>query len=132
MPNPFGETISSMPDYLLSASLATPGYLVYSFPVILFYGVLTSSDKIGQLISIFIKKEPSEIIFSAILHAAFGLILLWLSLGASALFFLTDRVLQKRRAEYEPMQALKSLAIPCAVWLFFMTIVYLEGILIGG
>jgi hypothetical protein len=51
-PNPFGETISSMGDYLFSTVTTTPVYLLYSFPVILIYGGLTSilSDTIGQFI----------------------------------------------------------------------------------
>ncbi|MCU9614183.1 hypothetical protein OEV98_11485 [Caldibacillus lycopersici] len=131
IPNPFGETISSLPNYLFAVALSTPVYLMYSFPAILFYGVLTSiiSDKVNQFTSTKMKKEKSEIIISDILHAVFGLILLLYSLGASLLFFITDRVLQKKNKVYKPRQAIKSFAIPLAVWLIFMGIVYLEHIL---
>ncbi len=131
MQNPFGETITSIPNYLFSVVLATPVYLMYSFPAILIYGVLTSiiSDKISGIISVKIKNVKSEIIISGILHVAFGLILLFYSLGASILFFITDRVLLKQHKSYKLLQAIKSLAIPLAVWLIFMGIVHLEHIL---
>jgi hypothetical protein len=48
------------------------------------------------------------------------------------LFFITDRVLQKKNNDYTLSQATKSLAIPLAVWLFFMGIVYLEHIVNGS
>jgi len=131
MPNPFGETITSIPNYLFLVVLATPVYLMYSFPAILIYGVLTSiiSDKISGFISGKIKNVKSEIIISGFLHVAFGLILLLYSLGASILFFITDRVLLKQHKSYKLLQAIKSLAIPLAVWLIFMGIVYIEHIL---
>ncbi|SET52657.1 hypothetical protein SAMN05421676_105188 [Salinibacillus kushneri] len=133
-PNPFGETIPSMSDYLFAVVLATPVYLLYSFPAILIYGVLTSiiSDKVSQMISTKIENEKSEIIISGILHLVFGLILLLYSLGASMLFFITDRVLQKKNRDYKLLQAMKSLAIPLAVWLIFMGSVYLEHLLISS
>lgn len=134
VPNPFGETISSIPNYLFAVAISTPVYMMYSFPAILIYGVFTSiiSDKVSQFISTKIKKEKSELIISGILHAVFGLILLLYSLSASLLFFVTDRVLQKRNKDYKPLHAIKSLAIPLAVWLIFMGIVYLEHIVNGG
>lgn len=134
VPNPFRETISSIPNYLFAVALSTPIYLMYSFPVILIYGVLTSiiSDKVGQFISTKMENEKSQIIFSGILHAVFGLILLLYSLGASLLFFITDRVLQKKNKDYKPLQAIKSLGIPLAIWLIFMGIIYLEHIVNGG
>ncbi|MGL4523667.1 MAG: hypothetical protein ACRCWQ_14055, partial [Bacilli bacterium] len=71
---------------------------MYSFPAILVYGVLTSiiSDRVSQFVLKKLKNEKYEIVISAILHAVFGLILLVYSLGASLLFFITDRVLQKK------------------------------------
>ncbi|WP_428912551.1 hypothetical protein [Niallia sp. Krafla_26] len=134
VPNPFGETISSIPHYLFAMVLSTPVYLMYSFPAILIYGVLTStiSDKVSSFIATKMKNEKSEIILSGILHVVFGLILLFYSLGASLLFFITDRFLQKKNKDYKPLQSIKSLAIPLAVWLIFMGIVYLEHILNGG
>jgi hypothetical protein len=134
VPNPFGETISSLSNYFFAVVLTTPVYLMYSFPAILIYGVVTSilSDKVSQLISTKLENEKSEIIISGILHAVFGLILLLYSLGASMLFFITDRVLQKKNKDYKLLQAIKSFAIPLAVWLVFMGIVYLEHIIKGS
>ncbi len=134
VPNPFGETITSIPNYLFAVVLAIPVYLMYSFPAILIYGVLTSiiSDKVSRIISTKTGNEKSEIIFSCIFHVIFGLILLLYSLSASMLFFITDRLLQKKNKEYKLLQAIKSLAIPLAVWLIFMGIVYLEHIVKGG
>ncbi|MEI5908497.1 hypothetical protein WAK64_15730 [Bacillus spongiae] len=133
VPNPFGETIPSIPNYLFAVVLVTPVYLMYSFPAILIYGVLTSiiSDKISQITSTKIGNEKSEIILSGILHIIFGLILLLYSLSAAILFFITDRILQKTAKEYTVMQAIKSLAIPITVWLIFMGIVYIEHIVTG-
>jgi hypothetical protein len=130
-PNPFGETISSMGDYLFSTVTTTPVYLLYSFPVILIYGGLTSilSDTIGQFISRNVNHEKAELTVSGILHLIFGLILGLHSLGAAILFFVTDRVLQKRNKRYDGLQAFKSLALPLAVWLVFMGMVWIEHLL---
>ncbi|RDW17297.1 hypothetical protein [Oceanobacillus chungangensis] len=92
-PNPFGEDLSSITEYLFAFVLATPVYLIYSFPA----GVLTSiiSDKTGELVSRKVNKEKMELIISDVLRVLFGLILLFYSLGAAILFFITDRLLQK-------------------------------------
>ncbi|WP_153125640.1 hypothetical protein [Peribacillus tepidiphilus] len=129
--NPFGETITSIPNYLFSVVSITPLYLMYSFPVILIYGVLTSivSDKVSKFVSTKIKNDKYEIMISGILHVVFGLVLLFYSLGASILFFMTDRVLQNNHKDYKLLQAIRSLAIPLAVWLIFMGIVYIEHLI---
>lgn len=125
---PVSDTITSIPNYLYAVVLSTFSYLIYSFPAILIYGVLTSiiSDKISQFISTKIGNEKYEIIFSGILHVMFGLILLLYSLGASMLFFITDRALQRKNHKYKFLQAMKSLAIPLVVWFFYGGIIYLE------
>jgi uncharacterized membrane protein HdeD (DUF308 family) len=129
--NPFGENITSIPNYLFSVVSITPLYLMYSFPVILIYGVLTSivSDKVSKFVSTKINNDKYEIIISGILHVVFGLVLLFYSLGASILFFITDRVLQNNNKDYKLLQAIRSLAIPLAVWLIFMGIVYIEHLI---
>ena len=131
VPNPFGEEITSIPNYLFLVTLSIPIYIMYSFPVILVYGVFTSilSDKISTFISMKIEKEKSEMFISGIVHLLFGLILLLYSLGAALLFFITDRVLQKRNIDYTRMQAIKSFAIPLTVWLVFMSIIWIEHFL---
>lgn len=130
VPNPFGEDISSITDYVFNIIIVTPVYLMYSFPAILIYGVLTSivSDKTSNLISRKANNEKFELIISGIFHVLFGLILIPYSLGAAILFFITDRLLQKSNTEFSWLHSVKSLAIPCAVWLLFMGMVYLEHI----
>jgi hypothetical protein len=130
IPNPFGEDISSITLYLFAFVLATPVYLMYSFPVILIYGILTSiiSDTISNLISRKTNNGKIEVIISGILHVCFGLILFPYSFVAAILFFITDRLLQKSNHQFNWLHSVKSLAIPLAVWLFFMGIVYLEHI----
>ena len=131
VPNPFGETISSISNYLFSVVLSVPLYMMYSFPVILVYGVFASiiSDKAGEFISTKTENKKSEIIISGVLHVIFGLILLLYSLGASILFFIADRVLQKDNKVYKWSQAIKSLAIPLTIWLICMGIIWLEHII---
>ncbi|WP_229683172.1 hypothetical protein [Virgibacillus oceani] len=130
VPNPFGEGTSSITDYLSAFIIATPVYLIYSFPVIFIYGILTSliSDKLSNLIVRKTNNKRIEPIISGILHVLFGLVLLLYSLGAAILFFITDRLLQKGNYKINWVHSVKSLAIPCAVWLSFMGMVYLEHI----
>ncbi|WP_233434901.1 hypothetical protein [Mesobacillus jeotgali] len=133
-PNPFGETIDTVPGYILLTASATPIYLMYSFPVILTYGVITSiiSDELAKLISTKTGNEKSELIISGILHVIFGLVLLVYSLIASIIFFITDKVLRKKNKDYKWQHALKSLAIPITVFLIFMGIVWSGHILNGN
>lgn len=133
IPNPFGGEISSLPDYLITVVSIISIYLIYSFPIILVYGVLTSifSDQVSQFLSTKMNKEKYEIIISGILHVIFGLVLLLYSLIASLLFFTTDRILQKKQKEYQPLHAILSLLIPLVVWLVSIGIVYLKPILKG-
>lgn len=99
-----------------------PLYLMYSFPVILIYGVVTSilSDKIGELLSKKGKYPKVEWIVSGIFHIMFGFILLYISLLAAILFFIVDRILKKYNKRFHWKQAVKSLAIPVGLWIIFM------------
>ncbi|MCP1144596.1 hypothetical protein MKZ01_08260 [Lysinibacillus endophyticus] len=130
VPNAFGESISSITDYIFTFILATPVYLMYSFPVILIYGVLTSivSDIISNLITRKNNNKKIEVILTVIFHVFFGLILLPFSLGAAILFLITDKLIQKSNYKFNWVHSVKSLAIPCAVWLLFMGMIYLEHI----
>ena len=131
LPNPFGQTIPSIPAYLFSAVISVPVYLMYSFPAILIYGVIASliSDKASELLLSKTKNEKVQILISGTLHILFGLILWPYSLGASILFFITDRVLRRKKRSYTWGQAAKSLLIPVTVWLLFMGIVWLEHLI---
>lgn len=101
----------------------TPIYLMYSFPVIFIYGTITSllSDYLAGVVSSklgWIK----EIYLSGFLHLIFGLILLWVSLAAAALFFITDRLLNRTK-HYSGTIAFCSLAIPFLIGLIFIVLV---------
>lgn len=115
--NPFEQKEVSEQYYFYSVLTIIGGYLVYSFPVILLYGVIASifSDKVANFTSKKLRKENSEIIISGILHIIFGLIILPYSLGASILFFVTDRLLKKQQENFHWSQAIKSFLIPIVV-----------------
>ncbi|MBO0960892.1 hypothetical protein J1P26_14405 [Neobacillus sp. MM2021_6] len=133
-PNPFGDiSVSSIYKYLFSSISIIPIYIMYSFPAILIYGVITSiiSDKVGEFISIKTKVKKAEIIVSVVLHMVFGLILFWLSLGASVLFFITDRIMRRLNKQYEWMEAIKSMAIPVLSFLILMGIVWANDIFLN-
>lgn len=125
-PNPFGDNIDSFREYMWNFIMATPTYLIYSFPVILIYGTLTStlSDNLSKFISTN-KDSKKEIYISALFHLLFGLILLWVSLAASIIYFCVDRFLIKKMNSYKWNQAFKSLVIPLLLWLLFMGIIWL-------
>lgn len=108
---------------LVSTITSIPFYMMYSFPVILVYGVSTSmiSDRIGEFFSK--QDKMTEWMVSAILHILFGLILKWVSLFAAVLFFITDRTL-RRKPHYRWGEALKSLCIPIGIWLVCMGLVW--------
>lgn len=133
-PNLFGDiSISSIQDYLFSSISIIPFYMMYSFPAILIYGVITSiiSDKVGDFISIKTKEKKVELIVSGVMHIVFGLILFWLSLGAAMLFFITDRIMKRRKQQYKWLEAIKSLAIPVVTWLIFMGIVWVNDMFLN-
>ncbi len=53
IPNPFGEQVVAEQNYFYSASTIINVYLMYSFPVILLYGVIASivSDKVAMYLT---------------------------------------------------------------------------------
>ena len=129
MPHPFGEQeIVAEQNYFYSASTIISFYLIFSFPVILSYGVITSfiSDKIAVDLSKKNKNKNIEVIVSGVLHIVFGLVLLPYSIGASVLFFVTDKLLQKRNITFHSLQALQSLLIPLTIWFISLVIVWIE------
>jgi membrane-bound ClpP family serine protease len=133
-PNLFGDiSNSSIHEYFFSSISIIPFYMIYSFPAILIYGVITSiiSDKVGDFISIKTKEKKVELIVSGVLHMVFGLILFWLSLGAAMLFFITDRIMKRREQQYKWLEAIKSLAIPVVTWLIFMGIVWVNDMFLN-
>lgn len=128
LPNPFKEQVVAEQNYFYSAISIMPVYLMYSLPVILIYGVLTSiiSDNVAKFVSIKNKKKNLEVIISGVLHIVFGLVLLPYSLGAAMLFFVIDRILQKQTKNFDWLQTIKSFAIPITVWAITLSVVWIN------
>ncbi|UOQ84724.1 hypothetical protein [Gracilibacillus salinarum] len=126
VPNPFSE-ITSVGQYFQNVAIAVRVYLMYGFPVILLYATITStiSDYIAHWLAVHTKGNL-KIYFSLTFHVLFGLILLWYSLFASILYFITDYVLMKKNI-YKWNSALKSFWIPVFVWGVFVVITYVIG-----
>ncbi|RBP90059.1 hypothetical protein DFO70_110165 [Cytobacillus firmus] len=122
--DPFVGEASSAGEYFQGTILSIPFYLLYSFPVILVYGTLTSA--VSDLLAFFISNRTNrklELYISLILHLLFGSILFGVSLAAAVLFFITDYIL--RRKQFGSWRyALKSLGLPVFVWIVFMGGVY--------
>ena len=129
MPHPFGEQeIVVELNYFYSATTIIFFYLIYSFPVILIYGVITSiiSDKVALYWSKKSRDKKIEMLASGVLHIFFGLVLLPYSLGASVLFFVADKLLLKRNIALHSLQAIKSLLIPLTIGIISLGIVWVE------
>lgn len=120
IPDPFDVGIRSVSEYIRELQISVPGYLMYSFPVILLYGTIASmiSDYIALSISNHTNKTL-EIHLSFALDVLFGSVLLWYSLLASILYFITDYILIKKNI-YKWSNALVSLSIPLLVLTLFM------------
>lgn len=120
IPDPFDMGISSVGEYIQDLLVVVPGYLIYSFPVILLYGTIAStiSEYLARSISNHTKKGL-EFYLSFVIHILFGLVLLWYSLLASILYFVTDYILMKKNI-YKWKNALVSLWIPFLVLIIFM------------
>ncbi|ANC77282.1 hypothetical protein ABE65_010900 [Fictibacillus phosphorivorans] len=128
IPNPFeDESFDSVLNYVYASIGMIPVYMMYSFPAIVTYGVLTSalSEKVGEFISIKSGNSNAELIISLALHMIFGLILLLFSLGAAVLYFVTDRILKRRNRNIKWYDALTSLSIPVLTWFVTMGTVWI-------
>lgn len=126
-PDPFGEFPATPGGFLNAFTLTVPIYLMYSFPVIFLVGVPASllADFLAARLSRGFRKPWAEPVISGVLHAAFGLVALGYGVAAALLGFIADRLLRKKPKPGWPA-ALKSLAVPALVWLFFMFIVYMK------
>lgn len=124
IPNPFGEEISSVQDYLWRMVNSTPVYLLYSFPVILIYGTATSivSDILANKIARN-KNRRFEIYLTVLFHLLFGSVLLLISLTASILYLIVDRLLMKRNIDYKWGHTFKSLAVPFLLFVLLMGVI---------
>lgn len=124
MPNPFRDPVVAEQNYFYVATRIINLYLIYSLPIILIYGVLTSiiSDKVAEFMSKKSEIRNTEIIVSGVLHIVFGFVLFPYSLVASVLFFVTDRILQKQSKNFYWLQTIKSFAIPLIVWIISVSV----------
>ncbi|TCI21344.1 hypothetical protein [Exiguobacterium sp. SL-9] len=116
---PQGPDSSEIGDTVNGLLMLTATYLVVSFPVIVTYGVFMSmfSDWMARRMS-----RRFEPLVSFGLHIGFGLVLLWLSVGAAVLYWMIDRYLTYKDRRFATRQAWSSLVIPVGV-------VYLIGVM---
>lgn len=123
---PWGEIVTEYQSDIQAFAALFAFYLMFGFPVILIYGVAASivSDKIANFLYIRSNDRKLEFLVSCSLHLVFGLILFPYSLVASILFFVTDRLLHKRKVS--PLQALLSLLIPLTLWLTCFGIISIQ------
>lgn len=127
VPDPFGGQPSTISTFLSAFSLSVPVYLMYSFPVILLFGVPASllADFLAEHLVRWAGKQGAEPVVSGILHAAFGYVALGYGVAAALLGYTADRML-RRRSTPDWSGTLKSLAVPALIWLLFMFIIYLK------
>lgn len=123
------KNVYSTSGFWLQFITWVPIHLMFIFPTILIYGASTSI--ISDLIShYFFRKgqivKSMEFTISAMLHVLFGMILLWISLFAAILFFITDRLLSKKD-HYSWHDVLRSLIVPVVLWLACMCVVWIRG-----
>jgi uncharacterized membrane protein AbrB (regulator of aidB expression) len=123
---PQGPDSSEIGDTVNGLLMLTATYLVVSFPVIVTYGVLMSmfSDWMARRMS-----RRFEPLVSFGLHIGFGLVLLWLSVGAAVLYWMIDRYLTYKDRRFATRQAWSSLVIPVGVALTAVGVVYLIGVM---
>ncbi|WP_449623036.1 hypothetical protein [Robertmurraya sp. Marseille-Q9965] len=128
-PSFVGEDADTMREYLWGVVSMIPVYLMYSFPVILVYGTVTSiiSDYLAGLISKG-KLKKRDIYISGLFHLLFGSVLFWFSLLASIIYFIVDRFLVKKKGYYKWNQALLSMVLPLLLWIVFIGIIWVADI----
>lgn len=119
----------SFKGYIKDSISSIPIYFTYAFPVILIYGTLTS------LICEFIVyntfkytplRKSNLITFTlmGVLHLAFGMVLLYISLLAAILFFLVDQWLSYRRQVYNWTAVFKSFLGPLCFFIFWVSLLW--------
>jgi hypothetical protein len=119
----YESNVHSPWQYVEMILVTTLGYMLYSFPVILLYGSLTSI--VSDLLSSKLSENGSvklECFLSLLFHLIFGLLILWISLPAALLYFLIDRYLRKRKRQYKWSETYKSFIIPIGLFLLFILI----------
>lgn len=101
--------------------MLTAAYLAVSFPVLVTYGVVTSvlSDGLSRR-----APERFSVYVSFGLHIGFGLVMLWLGVGAAVLYWMIDRYLVHKDRQFETRHAWSSLVFPVGVVVTAFGIVY--------
>ncbi len=122
IPDPFGETITSVPHYFESVFLSISGYLLYGTPIIIFYGITCSiiSESLAGFISKKVKPNGLELPISGFLHASFGLVFSGYGLIASLLFFAVDHLIKNRKIAISRKQLVTALVLPIALYILCM------------
>jgi hypothetical protein len=103
-------------------------YLIYSFPVLLVYGSLTSmlSDWLVSSFTTYIgsTRPLLQKIMLAALHLLFGCILSYIGILAALLYFLVDLWLSRKPEPYRAVHVLISFCFP--VGLFLLAVISLQ------
>lgn len=116
MINPFHLHFESIGDYIGSVKQSAPLFLLYAYPVMVTYGAATSyicELIVGELArNGLLERSVSKTIVSAALHTLFGLVLLYISLLAAWLFFMTDLALARRKKPFGLKEAALAALLP--------------------
>lgn len=120
LPNPFGDSVTSISHYFKSVLLSIPEYLLYGIPLLLVYGIIRSiiSEKISIIVSKKVKSKRSDFILSGLLHASFGLVFSGYGLVASLLFFSVDSRIKNSNFHISRKRFIQALILPFAVYVF--------------
>ncbi|REB08087.1 hypothetical protein DVB69_08945 [Sporosarcina sp. BI001-red] len=134
IPNPFGETITSVPHYFNSVVLSILGYLFYGTPIIFLYGIVCSiiSEKSAVFISKKIKSDRSYLYISGFLHACFGFVFSGYGLIASLLFFAVDHFIKNRKITVTRKQLVTALVLPIALYVLCLGTLATADFFSGG
>ena len=102
--------------------------LTYTFPIVFIYGVLTSflSDAVAKLATRRIGNGKDELLISGVLHTFFGFPFFYLGMFAALLFFVADKLLERRQPRYHWLQGAKWLLIPIGLWLLSSGVAWLN------
>ncbi|WLR47866.1 hypothetical protein LC065_00785 [Halobacillus litoralis] len=125
----FDSGQSGLVVYLHTVTLLIPVGLLYSLPLILSYGVAASfvSEWAGGHIAKIIGQPKAKLLFSGLLHMFFGLIFMWVSLGAAFIFFAVDLFLKRRKKHFTWGIVYRSFLLPIGIGLSFLIILWVVG-----
>ncbi|GEN53545.1 hypothetical protein [Halobacillus faecis] len=125
----FDSGLSSLVVYLHTVTLLIPVGLLYSLPLILSYGVAASfvSEWAGGYIAKVTGQPKAELLVSGLLHMFFGVIFMWVSLGAACIFFAVDLILKSRKKHFTWGTVYRSFLLPTGIGLSFLIILWVVG-----